>query len=89
MKKNIHPKYQKVAFHDTSIDKYFIIGSTIQTEQTVELEGVTYPYYSIEISSASHPFYTGKQGVKTQDGRIAKFNNRFGEFTSKRRKGKK
>ena len=83
MKENIHPKYQKVAFHDTSIDKYFIVGSTLQTNEVVELEGVTYPYYPIEVSSKSHSFYTGKQGVKKQDGRVAKFNNRFGKIKSK------
>ncbi len=83
MKENIHPKYQKVAFHDTSIDKYFIVGSTLQTNEVVELDGVTYPYYSIEVSSKSHSFYTGKQGVKKQDGRVAKFNNRFGKIKSK------
>jgi large subunit ribosomal protein L31 len=83
MKKNIHPKYQQVAFHDTSIDKYFIIGSTLTTSKTVELDGIIYPYYSIEVSSESHPYYTGKQSIKTQDGRVAKFNSRFGKLKSK------
>lgn len=86
MKENIHPKYQQVAFHDTSVDKYFIVGSTLTTSKTVELEGVTYPYYSIEISSESHPYYTGKQNIKTKDGRVSKFNNRFGKLKSKENK---
>ncbi len=86
MKKNIHPKYQQVAFHDTSIDKYFIIGSTLHTSKTVELDGVTYPYHSIDISSESHPYYTGKQSITVQDGRVAKFNNRFGKMKSKESK---
>lgn len=83
MKENIHPKYQKVAFHDTSIDKYFIVGSTLHTSKTVELNGKTYPYYSIEVSSKSHPYYTGKHSIKKQDGRVSKFNNRFGKLKSK------
>lgn len=82
MKENIHPKYQQVAFHDTSVDKYFIVGSTLQTSKTVELEGVVYPYYAIEVSSESHPYYTGKQSITTQDGRVAKFKNRFGKLKS-------
>lgn len=82
MKENIHPKYQKVAFHDTSVDQYFIVGSTLQTEKTIELDGQIYPYYAIEISSKSHPYYTGKQTIATQDGRVAKFNHRFGKLKS-------
>jgi len=82
MKINIHPKYQDVAFHDTAADHYIIVGSSLQTDKTVELDGKTYPYFAIDISSASHPFYTGKQSVVTQDGRVAKFNNRFGKVKS-------
>lgn len=82
MKENIHPKYQQVAFHDTSVDKYFIVGSTVQPTATIELEGREYPYYPIEVSSESHAFYTGKQTITTQDGRVAKFNNRFGKLKS-------
>ena len=58
MKPNIHPDYQQVAFHDTAADSYFIIGSTIKTSRTIELEGKTYPYVPIDVSSDSHPFYT-------------------------------
>ena len=61
MKPNIHPDYNVVAFHDTAADSYFIIGSTIKTDRTIELEGKTYPYVPIDVSSDSHPFYTGKQ----------------------------
>lgn len=82
MKENIHPKYQQVAFHDTSVDKYFIVGSTLQTSKTVELDGIVYPYYAIEVSSESHPYYTGKQSITTQDGRVAKFKSRFGKLKS-------
>lgn len=56
MQKDIHPDYQKVLFHDTNADVYFVIGSTLKPQQTREYEGVTYPYVSLDISSASHPF---------------------------------
>jgi len=77
MKPNIHPDYQVVAFHDTAADSYFIIGSTIKTGRTVEIDGNTYPYVPIDVSSDSHPFYTGKQKTVATDGRVAQFNRRF------------
>ncbi|GAB3488403.1 type B 50S ribosomal protein L31 [Marinomonas epiphytica] len=77
MKANIHPEYRKVLFHDTVADTYFLIGSTVKTQQTAEYKGETYPYMTLDVSSASHPFYTGKQNVSQKDGRIAKFNKRF------------
>ncbi len=77
MQADIHPEYREVLFHDTSSDTYFLIGSTAQTKQTAEYEGKTYPYMSLDVSSASHPFYTGKQSEAKSDGRIAKFNKRF------------
>ena len=78
MKPEIHPKYREVLFHDTSADTYFLIGSTILTQETRDYEGSTYPYVSIDVSSASHPFYTGKQKSAQSDGRVAKFNKRYG-----------
>lgn len=77
MKPEIHPEYRDVLFHDTSSDTYFLVGSTAQTSQTKEYEGQTYPYVTIDVSSASHPFYTGKQKVAQSDGRVAKFNSRY------------
>lgn len=82
MKPNIHPQYQSVAFHDTAADSYFIIGSTIKTTRTVEVDGKTYPYVPIDVSSDSHPFYTGKQKNVTTDGRVAQFNRRFKQLSS-------
>jgi LSU ribosomal protein L31P len=80
LRSNIHPDYRKVVFHDTSVDKYFLIGSTIHTTQTIEWEdGNTYPYHSIEVSSASHPFYTGQQRSAQLEGRVHNFKRRFGE----------
>lgn len=85
MKPNIHPEYRKVVFHDTSVDEYIIVGSTLQTERTIELEGETYPYFTLDVSSKSHPFYTGKQQVVQAEGRIANFNRRFGNLKSSKK----
>ena len=80
MKKDIHPEYREVLFHDTSVDEYFIIHSTLNTEKTKEWEdGKTYPYFPLDISSASHPFYTGKQKIIDTGGRVQKFEERFGK----------
>ncbi len=79
MKKDIHPEYREVLFHDTSVDEYFIINSTLNTSQTKEYDGKTYPYYQVEISSSSHPFYTGKQKIIDSGGRVQKFEERFGK----------
>ena len=57
MKKGIHPEYREVLFHDISVDEYFLISSTLKTDKTKEWEdGKTYPYYPLDVSSASHPF---------------------------------
>ena len=79
MKKDIHPEYREVLFHDTSVDEYFIINSTLNTSQTKEHDGKTYPYYQVEISSSCHPFYTGKQKIIDSGGRVQKFEERFGK----------
>ena len=80
MKKDIHPEYREILFHDTSVDEYFIINSTLVTTQTNEWEdGKTYPYYTVEVSSSSHPFYTGKQKIIDSGGRVQKFEERFGK----------
>ena len=80
MKKDIHPEYREVLFHDTGVDEYFIINSTLETTETKKWEdGKTYPYYSVEISSSSHPFYTGKQKIIDTGGRVQKFEERFGK----------
>lgn len=81
MRKEIHPEYREVLFHDTSVDEYFPIRSTLNTDQTKEYEGKTYPYCVLDISSASHPFYTGKQKFVNEGGRVDKFKKRFGNRT--------
>ena len=77
MKKDIHPEYREVLFHDTSVDEYYLVRSTVSTDQTKEYEGKTYPYCVLDISSASHPFYTGKQKLVDTGGRVDKFRKRF------------
>ena len=81
MRKDIHPDYREVLFHDTSVDEYFLVRSTLNTDQTKEYEGKTYPYCVLDISSASHPFYTGKQKLVDTGGRVDKFRKRFGNKT--------
>ena len=82
MRKDIHPEYREVLFHDKSMDYYFIVRSTLQTDETKEWEdGKTYPYCVLDISSASHPFYTGKQKLVDTGGRVDKFRKRFGNKT--------
>lgn len=80
MKKVIHPAYRTVAFHDTSADKYFTVGSTIKTDRTVELNGQVLPYVALDVSSASHAFYTGRQKEFAKEGSAHRFNQRFGRF---------
>ena len=82
MKKDIHPEYREVLFHDTSVDEYFLVRSTLNTDQTKEYKGKTYPYSVLDISSASHPFYTGKQKLVDTGGRVDKFRKRFGNKTN-------
>ncbi len=78
MKSGIHPEsYRPVAFKDISNDDIFISRSTVVTKETVEIDGVTYPLVKLEISSSSHPFYTGKSKLVDTAGRVDKFMNRY------------
>ena len=79
MKKGIHPDYHPVVFMDSSTGYKFISGSTATSNETVKWEdGNTYPLVRVEVSSDSHPFYTGKQKFAQADGRIEKFNKKYG-----------
>ncbi|WP_420745516.1 type B 50S ribosomal protein L31 [Photobacterium damselae] len=81
MKPGIHPHYRPVLFHDTSADSYFLVGSTIKTERTkVWQDGHEYPYVTLDVSSDSHPFYTGKQRIVKTEGQMANFNRRYKQF---------
>lgn len=78
MKQGLHPEnYRPVAFKDMSNDDVFISRSTINSKETIEIEGVTYPLVKLEITSTSHPFYTGKQKLVDTAGRVDKFNSRY------------
>lgn len=78
MKKDIHPKYQPVVFWDQQADYKFLTRSTMSSGETVVWEdGNTYPVIKIEVSSQSHPFYTGKNVLMDTAGRIEKFNQRY------------
>lgn len=78
MKSDIHPKYRTVVFHDVSADEKFLTGSTIETKETTQWEdGKEYPLVKVDISSASHPFYTGKQKFLDTAGRVEKFQKKF------------
>ena len=83
MKSDIHPKYRPVVFQDTSSDFAFVTNSTIATSETIEWEdGKTYPLAKVEISSKSHPFYTGKQILVDTTGRVERFRRRYGQASS-------
>ena len=81
MQKDMHPPYQTVIFLDTSSDYKILSRSTMKSEETMEWEdGNSYPVIRVEISSASHPFYTGKrQQIMDRGGRIDQFNRRYGQ----------
>ena len=77
MKKDIHPtNYRPVVFKDVSNGEMFLISSTIETEETIKYEGKEYPMYEVEISSTSHPFYTGDQRIMDTAGRAERFRQR-------------
>ncbi|MEU1802781.1 type B 50S ribosomal protein L31 [Streptomyces sp. NPDC019937] len=79
MKTGIHPAYRPVVFRDRSADFAFLSRSTATSDKTVEWEdGNTYPVIDVEISSASHPFYTGTQRVLDTAGRVERFERRYG-----------
>ena len=81
MRADIHPTYVTVVFRDLTSGESFLTRSTATSEKTVECEdGNTYPVIDVEISSASHPFYTGKQRILDSAGRVEKFNQRFKNF---------
>ena len=80
MKTDIHPTYQPVVFRDLGSGETFLTRSTVSSDKTIELDGVEYPVVDVEISSASHPFYTGKQRIMDSAGRVEKFNLRFKNF---------
>ena len=80
MKKDIHPELHTVIFKDISTEYAFLTESTHKPKETMEWEdGNTYPVYKVEISSDSHPFYTGKQRAVAAEGRVQRFMKRYGK----------
>lgn len=80
MKKGIHPEnYRPVVFRDESADVNYIIRSTVKTNKTITIDGQEYPLVLLDISAASHPFFTGKQKLVDTAGRVDRFNRRYGK----------
>ena len=79
MKPGIHPQYRPVVFQDVSTGYAFLTRSTISTKRTIQWEdGEEYPLVTLEISSSSHPFYTGTQRLLDTAGRVERFERRYG-----------
>ena len=78
MREGIHPDYREVVFKDEGANFAFLTRSTVKTKDTVVWEdGNEYPLYRMEISSASHPFYTGKQKIVDSAGRVERFRRKY------------
>ena len=86
MKKEGHPKTRTVVFKDISTGFYILTSSTAETKQTVEINGRALPLVSFDVSSASHPFYTGKQRLLDIEGRAEKFMKKYKGFKSQSKK---
>ena len=84
MKTDTHPTYAPVVFRDLASGATFLTRSTVSSNKTIELDGVEYPVIDVEISSESHPFYTGKQRIMDSAGRVEKFNSRYAGFGTKK-----
>ncbi|MCA0363754.1 MAG: type B 50S ribosomal protein L31 [Spirosomataceae bacterium] len=79
MKKDIHPNYREVVFWDLTSDYKFLSRSCVETKENIVWEdGKEYPVCKVEVSSKSHPFYTGKNVLLDTTGRVDKFNKRYG-----------
>jgi large subunit ribosomal protein L31 len=83
MKADIHPDYRLVVFQDTSSGDLLLTRSTIETSETVEYEGETYPLAKVEISAFTHPFYTGTMKIIDTAGRVERFERRYGSRRKK------
>jgi large subunit ribosomal protein L31 len=84
VKPNIHPEYRYVVYRDRSADFAFLTRSTGNSQKTIEwTDGNTYPVIDVEISSASHPFWTGRQRLMDTAGRVEKFRAKYARHTPK------
>ena len=78
MKKGIHPEYRLVVFRDVSCNFEFLTRSCAASRETTTIDGVEYPLIPIDISSESHPFYTGTQKLMDVEGRVERFRKKYG-----------
>jgi large subunit ribosomal protein L31 len=81
MKPDIHPDYHPVVFQDATTGEAFLTRSTIISNRTIDWEGRTYPFVVVDISSASHPFWTGSRRHIDTAGQVEKFRRRYGDRT--------
>ncbi|MEQ1502632.1 MAG: type B 50S ribosomal protein L31 [Myxococcota bacterium] len=78
MKKGIHPEYRLVVFRDVSVNHEFLTRTCTEARETTTFEGQEYPLITIDVSSASHPFYTGTQKLMDTEGRVERFKKKYG-----------
>ena len=78
MKSEIHPDYRPVAFQDIGAGTPVVLPSTVEAAETTVIDGVEYPLVKVEVSSASHPFFTGKMQIVDTAGRVERFERRYG-----------
>jgi large subunit ribosomal protein L31 len=81
MKSGIHPEYRLVVFRDVSCDFQFLTRSCAAARDKTEIDGVEYPMIAIDVSSESHPFYTGTQKLMDTEGRVERFRRKYGFST--------
>lgn len=86
MKEGIHPEYREVAFTDLQTGNTFITRSTLKSRETIEIDGKSYPLFKCDVTSESHPFYTGAQTRIVETGRVEKFRQRFARTSGSRGK---
>jgi large subunit ribosomal protein L31 len=85
MKKDIHPKFNLVVFKDVSCDFTILTKSTLTSKEMIKWEdGKEYPLIKVDISSASHPFYTGKQKLMDSEGRVDRFRKKYASYNTKK-----
>jgi large subunit ribosomal protein L31 len=85
MRSGIHPEYRTVVFRDTASGALYRTRSTVATTQTIEVDGETLPMVTVDVSAASHPFWTGNQRVLDTAGRVERFNQRYARHGGARR----
>ncbi|MBF0433724.1 MAG: type B 50S ribosomal protein L31 [Fibrobacteria bacterium] len=90
MKDKIHPKYEPVVFEDVTAGKKYLVRSTMTSEDKIEWEdGKSYPHIQLEVSSASHPFFTGEKIFIDTAGRVESFKKRYASVVGAKRKTRK